>query len=150
MEGAEYQNYTDEQKRVMLPKQFRAFETLYREAVEDQLKRYASATTEELGDYQLYIKGQYKAMSDSDRKLANSMWKDNRGYYSKSKDSVFETQDMSIDDAIDYVKNSEDFTDEEKKIYETNLYRLIVDEVSLLRRRINKKTKAEAKVLAAD
>ena len=43
-----------------------------------------------------------------------------------------------------------DFTDEEKGIYETNLYRLMVDEVSLLRRRMGRQTKDVAGTLAAD
>jgi hypothetical protein len=145
-----YKNYTDEQKRIMLPRQFKAFESLYREAVEDQLKRYASAEPELRGDYQLYIQGEYKGMSNADKKLAEMTWKNNRGYYSESLDGIFETKDMSIDDAVEFIKGNSDFSDEEKSIYETNLYRLMVDEVSLLRRRMGAQTKDVAGTLAAD
>ena len=150
METETYQNFTDEEKRVMLPRQFKALETLYRGAVEDQLKNYATAAPEKRRDYQLYIQGEYKGMSNADKKLAELTWKNNRGYYSESLDGVFETEDMSIDDAVQYIKGNADFTDEEKSIYETNLYRLMVDEVSLLRRRMGSQTKGLASELAAD
>ena len=150
IETETYKNYTDEEKRIMLPRQFKAFESLYREAVEDQLKRYASAEPELRRDYQLYIQGEYKGMSNADKELAELTWKNNRGYYSQSLDGIFETKDMSIDDAVEFIKDSPDFTDEEKGIYETNLYRLMVDEVSLLRRRMGRQTKGVAGTLAAD
>ncbi len=145
-----YKNFSDEEKRTMLPRQFKAFESLYRDAVEDQLKRYASAEPELRGDYQLYIQGEYKGMSNADKKLAEMTWQNNRGYYSESLGGVFETEDMSIDDAVQYIKGNSDFTDEEKSIYETNLYRLMVDEVSLLRRRMGSQTRGIAGTLAAD
>lgn len=150
METETYSSLSDEKKRIMLPRQFKAFESLYRGAVEDQLKRYASAEPALRRDYQLYIQGEYKGMSDADKRLAEVTWNDNRGYYSQSLGGVFETEDMSIDDAVEFIKGNSDFTDEEKGIYETNLYRLMVDEVSLLRRRMGSQTKGVAGTLAAD
>ena len=150
METDIYQSYSDEKKRLMLPRQFKSFETLYRGAVEDQLKRYASAEPASRRDYQLYIQGEYKGMSNAENKLSQVIWNDNRGYFSESLDGVFETEDMSIEDAVEFIKGNDDFTPEEKGIYETNLYRLMVDEVSLLRRRLSNQSKGIANTLAAD
>ena len=145
-----YKNYTDEQKRVMLPKEFKAFESLYREVVEEQLKQYASAEPALRSDYQLYIKGEYKALSPRQKKLGDMQWQEDRGFYSQSVGSVFETEDMSVEEAVEYIKSRDDFTDEEKSIYETNLYRNYVDAVSLLDKRMSKGAKESAATLAAD
>lgn len=150
LETETYNNYTDQQKRIQLPRQFKELEKLYRGVVEDQLKRYASAEPSLRKDYQLYIQGEYRGMSNSEKELSEMMWKSNRGYYSRSIGGIFETEDMSIDDAVNYIKGSEDFTEEEKGIYETNLYRLMVDEAALLRKRSGEVTRERAKILAAD
>ena len=150
METETYRNMTDEQKRLELPKQFNALETLYRGVVEDQLLRYAQAEPSRRRDYQYYIRGEYEAMSDQDRAYGEEAWKADRGYYSQSIGSIFETRDMSIDDAVEFIRTNEDFTDEEKNIYETNLYRSYVDAAALVRKRSQQRARGAAEALAAD
>jgi hypothetical protein len=150
METETYKNMTDEQKRLELPKQFNALESLYRSVVEDQLVRYAQAEPARRRDYQYYIRGEYEAMSESDRAYGEEAWKADRGYYSKSLSSIFETRDMSLDDAVEFIRTSEDFTDEEKNIYETNLYRSYVDAADLVRKRSTQRARDAAETLAAD
>ena len=150
METETYRNMTDEQKRLELPKQFNALETLYRGVVEDQLLRYAQAEPSRRRDYQYYIRGEYEAMSEQDRAYGEEAWKVDRGYYSQSMGSIFETRDMTIDDAVDFIRTNEDFTDEEKNIYETNLYRSYVDSAALIRKRSTKQAGQTAETLAAD
>ena len=150
IETETYKNYTDEQKRLELPKQFNALETLYRGVVEDQLLRYAQAEPSRRRDYQYYIKGEYKAMSEQDRAYGEEAWKADRGYYSQSIGSIFETRDMSIDDAVEFIRTNEEFTDEEKNIYETNLYRSYVDAAAVIQKRSQQGARGAAKALAAD
>lgn len=150
METETYKNMTDEQKRLELPKQFNALESLYRSVVEDQLVRYAQAEPARRRDYQYYIRGEYEAMSESDRAYAEEAWKADRGYYSQSLGSIFETRDMSLDDAVEFIRTNEDFTDEEKSIYETNLYRSYVDAADLVRKRSTQRARGVAETLAAD
>ena len=150
METETYKNMTDEQKRLELPKQFNALESLYRSVVEDQLVRYAQAEPARRRDYQYYIRGEYEAMSESDRAYGEEAWKADRGYYSQSLGSIFETRDMSLDDAVEFIRTNEDFTDEEKSIYETNLYRSYVDAADLVRKRSTQRARGVAETLAAD
>ena len=150
METETYKNMTDEQKRLELPKQFNALESLYRSVVEDQLVRYAQAEPARRRDYQSYIRGEYEAMSESDRAYGEEAWKADRGYYSQSLGSIFETRDMSLDDAVEFIRTNEDFTDEEKSIYETNLYRSYVDAADLVRKRSTQRARGVAETLAAD
>jgi hypothetical protein len=150
METETYKNMTDEQKRLELPKQFNALESLYRSVVEDQLVRYAQADPARRRDYQYYIRGEYEAMSESDRAYGEEAWKADRGYYSQSLGSIFETRDMSLDDAVEFIRTNEDFTDEEKSIYETNLYRSYVDAADLIRKRSTQRARGVAETLAAD
>ena len=150
METETYKNMTDEQKRLELPKQFNALESLYRSVVEDQLVRYAQAEPARRRDYQYYIRGEYEAMSESDRAYGEEAWKADRGYYSQSLGSIFETRDMSLYDAVEFIRTNEDFTDEEKSIYETNLYRSYVDAADLVRKRSTQRARGVAETLAAD
>ena len=150
METETYKNMTNEQKRLELPKQFNALESLYRSVVEDQLVRYAQAEPARRRDYQYYIRGEYEAMSESDRAYGEEAWKADRGYYSQSLGSIFETRDMSLDDAVEFIRTNEDFTDEEKSIYETNLYRSYVDAADLVRKRSTQRARGVAETLAAD
>ncbi len=53
-------------------------------------------------------------MSDADKMLAEVTWNDNRGYYSQSLGGVFETEDMSIDDAVELNRKQEDFLAKQK------------------------------------
>jgi hypothetical protein len=89
-------------------------------------------------------------MSEQDRAYGEEAWKVDRGYYSQSMGSIFETRDMTIDDAVDFIRTNEDFTDEEKNIYETNLYRSYVDSAALIRKRSTKQAGQTAETLAAD
>ena len=150
IETETYKNYTDKQKRLELPKQFNALETLYRGVVEDQLSRYAQAEPSRRRDYQYYIKGEYKAMSEQDRAYGEEAWKADRGYFSQSIGSIFETRDMTIDDAVEFIRTNEEFTDEEKNIYETNLYRSYVDAAAVIQKRSQQGARGAAEALAAD
>ena len=123
---------------------------MYRGVVEDQLLRYAQAEPSRRRDYQYYIRGEYEAMSDQDRAYGEEAWKADRGYYSQSIGSIFETRDMTIDDAVEFIRTNEDFTDEEKNIYETNLYRNYVDAAAIVRKRSQERARGAAEALAAD
>lgn len=95
------------------------------------MERFVTAKPEIRADYESFIRSEYQAMSKRERDYANINWENSRGLYNP----IFEEKDMGIDDAMKWINSTTNFTEEERRIFGTNVLIKYTEHGSILRKR---------------
>ena len=131
IDSPEYQGYDASRQKLALIEMSSSVKTIYREAVKDHLERFVTAKPEIRADYESFIRSEYQAMSKRERDYANVNWENSRELYSP----IFEEKNMGIDDAMKWINSTTNLTEEERRIFGTNVLRKYTEHGSILRKR---------------
>ena len=112
-----YKKLTNEQKRSSLQAVLKMAISESKSAAEDLLKGFAEKSTEHQGDYITYIKGEVKALNNTQRQNAENGWAEFRP------DTY---ADMTFSEALDAIRDSKDLTDQEKDVVSTNVRQMYI------------------------
>ena len=121
METPEYQNATDDEKKVLLTTAKGFIPTMIREYRKDakrDLERMASMP-EAQGDYIAYISSEFNSVGGKSKQLADALWGRSASKYGY--------EGMDINQALETVRANKDLTDTEKEVYMTNMKKLYID-----------------------